>query len=487
MKHNKEKEIKSYDDVIKRLQFIESNIDLRLFNYEDVDLWPLLKSQIAIKCFDRLEKRKDKLGTHWQRVYLKLKLLYKNKLFRTLMDIFFVKEEKFSYEETKYLFLSDEYSKRVPVENLWIDVFIYPFISIKSIADDEYVILRSNQNQSKIKKPFLNEINISSLVLRSFIESKIIFKKNNRNLNLIFNEIKNMFEFDGMNNNFPSFEDLISEAKFIYKLSLKFEKILLKVMPDEVVVTHYLGYVTAGICIASKRLGIKVSDIQHGVQSSLHPAYNFRGYPTKGFTTTPNKYYVWNKNDFNNISLWNDSESIPEIEVIGNPVKYLVEKDERMIKMFISDFKSSFKHHIKKQLVLITLCWSYYISDIFLEVILKADKDTFFLIRFHPSTPEYEKKEVIERLFKLNKNNFEYEKSSELPLHIIFKHIDIHISEVSTAIPEGLEYGIKTIATGNRAKAYYKNLDKYEGLIFSDSSEHISNIIINNRKGRDNF
>ena len=485
MKHNKEKEIKSYDDVINRLQFIESNIDLKPFNYEDVDLWPLLKSQIAIRCFDRLEKRKDKLGGYWQRVFLKFQLLLKNKPFKALLDILFVKEENFSYKKTKYLFLSDEYSKRVSAEDLWIDVFFYPFISIKSISDDEYVILRSNQNQSKIKKPFLNEINISSLVFRSFIESKIFFKKNNSNLILIFNEIKNMFGLD--EKNFPFLKDLISEAKFIYKLSLKFEKILLKVRPEEVVVTHYLGYVAAGICLASKRHGIKFSDIQHGVQGNLHPAYNFRSYPKEGFSTTPNQYYVWSTNDLNNISLWNDSELIPEIEVIGNPVKYLVETDKKMIEMFDNDFKSTFEYHINKQLVLITLCWSYYISDIFLDVILKANKNTFFLIRFHPSTPEYEKKEVIKKLSKLNKNNFEYKKSSELPLHIIFQHVDIHISEVSTAIPEGLEYGIKTIATGSRAKAYYKNLNKYKGLIFSDSSENISNIIIKSQKSRDKF
>lgn len=483
MKHNKDIEDKSYEDIIERLQLIESNIDLKFFTHNDVDLWPLLKYQIGIKCFDQLDDRQDKLAGHWQRIFIKLKLLIKNNFVKSILEIFKRKELN-NLKQAKYLFLSDEYSKRIPVGKSWIDVFIHPFISMKSIADDDYLILRSNQNQAKLKKPLLNELNISGLVLRNFIFSKIskTINSDNQNKEKIFNEIKKLFGANKDSSTFPELKDLLAEAEFIHKLSLKFEKILNQVKPKEVIVTHYLGYITAGLCVASKRCGIKISDIQHGVQGSLHPAYNYRNYPANGFNTTPEKYYVWSKSDFDNISLWNSNDFIPEIEIIGNPVKYLVEKDKTMIKMFNDDFRFYFREHLNKQLVLITLCWSYYISDIFLDVISRGNPETFFLIRFHPSTSEHEKKEVIEKLSKINNNNYEYKKASELPLHIIFKFIHLHMGVVSTAIPEGLEYGIKTIATGSRARSYYKNNNKYKGLIFSESSNDISNIIDENQK-----
>ena len=218
------------------------------------------------------------------------------------------------------------------------------------------------------------------MVLRNFIFSKIskTINSDNQNKEKIFNEIKKLFGANKDSNTFPELKDLLAEAEFIHKLSLKFEKILNQVKPKEVIVTHYLGYITAGLCVASKRCGIKISDIQHGVQGSLHPAYNYRNYPANGFNTTPENIMYGVKVDFDNISLWNSNDFIPEIEIIGNPVKYLVEKDKTMIKMFDDDFRFYFREHLNKQLVLITLCWSYYISDIFLDVISRGNPETFF-------------------------------------------------------------------------------------------------------------
>jgi len=485
MQDNQINKTEAYIDVIKKLQLIENSMDLKTFHYKGVDLWPLLKYQLGTMYFDDLDSRKDKLLSYWNRVLAKVKLMIKNNQIANILGIFYRREEYFDYQECNYLFLSDEYSKRVLLNKKWIDVFIYPFIKMKSIKESEYIILRSNQNQSKIKPSFTKEFNISSLILRSFLESRLVLKnqtRNNPELLEYFNNIKRLFDIDSTDNKFPKFKDLISEAQFINELSLKFENIIAKVRPKEVIVTHYLGYVTAAICIAAKRKGVLVSDIQHGVQGSLHPAYNFRNFPVDGYNSTPERYYVWNNSDSENLSLWSENESLPETEVIGNPVKYLLEEDVEMIELFSGDFEFAIKDHLHKQLILVTLCWAYYIPDIFLDVISRSNENTFFLIRFHPSTTEYEKKVVKEKLRKLNSQNYEFEKSSEIPLHIIFKYVDIHLGIVSTAILEGIEYGIQTIATGSRAKAYYDNKNKEDCLSFSDCPKEISNIIIKNQK-----
>ena len=475
----------NYEDTIKKLQNIENSLDLKTFSYKGVDLWPLLKYQIGIMNFDTFDSRKDKMLGHWKRLLIKLQLLFKNNFLKTIFYVFFKREENINFKKSSYLFLSDEYSKRLLLNKTWIDVFIYPFIKMKSIKDDDYIILRSNQNQSKLKAPFTKEVNISSLVIRSFIESKLVISKLSKNNQGIFNDfikIKEIFDGNEKNLKFPKFQDLISEANFINKLSLKFHKIINKVKPEEVIVTHYLGYVTAGICHAAKQNGIRVSDIQHGVQGHLHPAYNFRNFPANGYNTTPDRYYVWNKNDFQNIALWSDNKSVPEKEIIGNTTKYLVEKDKKIIELYNAYFESAFIHYLLKQLVLITLCLSYYIPDIFLDIISESNENTFFLIRFHPSTSEFEKKAVIAKLLNLKKQNYEIKKSSEIPIHIIFKYIQIHLGIVSTAILESLEYDIKTIATGSRAKAYYEKQSKNGLLIFSNSSDYISSIILDDQK-----
>ena len=100
------------------------------------------------------------------------------------------------------------------------------------------------------------------------------------------------------------------------------------------------------------------------------------------------------------------------------------------------------------------------------------------MIRFHPVTSEYEKKEVIRRLRLLNKDNFEIEKSSKLPLHTILKKVSSHLAIVSTVISEGLDYNLKTIAISSRAEAYWRN-NESKKLFFSDCAEEILNILQN--------
>ena len=477
---NKSGKLNSYEDIIYKLNYVENNINLKLLSHDGIDIWPIIKYQIGIKYFDNIDGRVDKQLSFWPRVFKKLKQLFQNVFFSAIYSIFFKREENFNFEQNDYIFLSDEYSKRLLIDGKWLDVFTDSFIKIKSINETDFLILRSNQNQSKVKKSFTKEFNISGLALRSFIESMMStsdIKKDNPMLLETYNDIKTLFGDDIMYIEFPEFKHVISEAALIKKLSLKFEKIIKKVKPKEIILTHYLGYVTAGLCVAAKKYNIKVSDIQHGVQGKLHPAYNYRNFPSNGYTTTPNSFYVWDKSDAENIKLWSDDKAAIETEVIGNPIKYIFEQDIELIKLFNNQFKSVFNDKLNKQLILVTLCWSYYISQVMLDVISEATDESFFLIRFHPNTRKKEKKEVKRKLKKLNKKNYEIENSSLLPLHTLFRYADIHLAIVSTAITEGLEYKIKTIVTGSRGKAYFKENTNKELLIFSDSSVHISNII----------
>ena len=84
---------------------------------------------------------------------------------------------------------------------------------------------------------------------------------------------------------------------------------------------------------------------------------------------------------------------------------------------------------------MVTLCWAYYIPDIILKTIQEADGNVF-LIRFHPSTTQYERDEVLNKLSTLSNKNFEVEHSTDLPLYTLFLNASVHLAIVSTAILE---------------------------------------------------
>ena len=209
------------------------------------------------------------------------------------------------------------------------------------------------------------------------------------------------------------------------------------------------------------------------MQGKYHPAYNYRNFPTSGYNTTPNKYMVWEKNDLDNLSLWSEAKSKIDAELIGNGTEYIFKNNHKIINFFNDRFKKIFKKYLKKKFVVVTLCWAYYIPDVILKTIQESDNNVFFLIRFHPSTTQDERDEVLIKLSSLSNKNFEVEHSTDLPLYTLFLNANVHLAIVSTAILEGLKFGIKTIAIGTRAKAYYSDADDQNLLLFMDKSSDI--------------
>ena len=80
---------------------------------------------------------------------------------------------------------------------------------------------------------------------------------------------------------------------------------------------------------------------------------------------------------------------------------------------------------------------------------------------------------MLIKLSSLSNKNFEVEHSTDLPLYTLFLNASVHLAIVSTAILEGLKFGIKTIAIGTRAKAYYGDVNNENLLKFLDRSSDI--------------
>lgn len=470
-----------YKSIIEKIYDFEKLNDLKNLSYDGIEIWPLIKCQIAIKYFNNLDTNVTDLGNYSKRVFEKVKLFIGRDIFKTIFKVIFVREEKISFEKKDFLFFSDESSKRIEYQKKWIDIFIDPVIEKKSLSSEQFYILRSNQNNMKTKKSINSEIDLSAMLIRSFIRSRLNFNQNKSERNKLETEYQKLEEFFADEKELfmvPRFNDIFKEVLLIKEISKSFEQILKRIQPKQIYMSHYLGYVTTALCFAAKNKKIETFDIQHGVQGNLHPAYNFRNFPEDSFSTMPDKFLVWNEEDANNIDKWSFKNDIKRSIIFGNPIKLYFSSNNSVAKHYDDIFESIFNKFSTRKLILVSLCWTYFIPETILKVIKEAPLDYYFLIRFHPVTSEYEKKEVIRRLRLLNKDNFEIENSTKLPLHTILKKVSSHLAIVSTVISEGLDYNLKTIAISSRAEAYWRN-NESKKLFFSDCAEEILNILQN--------
>lgn len=467
----------NYHEIIKEIQAFEAENNMKSFSINGVDMWPLIRFQLATKCFDSIDEKTVTIQGLWPRILVKAKLFLNKEFFSLVFSIIRKTDIPKKFNNKDFLFLSDESSKRISLNNVWVDVFMDSYIHRNNLLEKDFAILRSNQMAQLRKSSLYQDIDISPIVIKSFLKARLktFYFKAPNNFVSTYNKISYFYKSQLMMGDMPSINNIIFEGLFISILASRFEIILSNIRPKKVVLSHYNGYISSAMTHASKNKGIPVSDIQHGVQGKLHPAYNFINFPKNGFSTIPDNFLVWNDCDADNIRSWGADHKI-NVEVIGNPSKYLFNSGHALESHYSNLFEKKYNNNLGKKLILISLCWGYFIPDLILNVLRKAPSDAFFLVRFHPMTTDSEKNIVLSKLYNLEKKNYEVEHASSLPLHLILSNISMHIAIVSTIIEEGLEYGIPTVAIGSRAKAYWGDT-KNSKISFSDSFEDIINTI----------
>ena len=209
------------------------------------------------------------------------------------------------------------------------------------------------------------------------------------------------------------------------------------------------------LCISAKKLGIKVFDIQHGVIGSYENEFYTLKYREKYFQNGwPDYILTWNQNTSDwvnkNFNKYTDSFCI------GNPmtIKFNNTDINDFYKKNNINFYNQYLYHNNKK-ILLTLGYNltkyglnsqYGLTKELIDVIKKTD-DYLWLIRVHPVILRSKNSELIEILnqeFYKIKNRVEWELSSTLPLPIILKEVDFHITTISATCIEADLYGIKT-------------------------------------------
>lgn len=213
---------------------------------------------------------------------------------------------------------------------------------------------------------------------------------------------------------------------------------------------------STALCAAGKCSGVKVYDYQHGVISKDQRWYGKALQNLKSDRDLPAGILFWDDRSKSVLEEFGQERGI-ELHVVGNPWF------ERFAFPSSNDFlvaqhsKPMVGSREDKPVILVSLQWGlkeiYYkdvefnglMCDALVDVILGTCDIYCWKLRLHPIQLHSENKDdnlnLLKEMFK-GVPNVEWSLTSDLPLPVLLKNVDLHITDVSTVVVEAAWFGI---------------------------------------------
>jgi len=224
----------------------------------------------------------------------------------------------------------------------------------------------------------------------------------------------------------------------------------------------YYSLVSFGFSLACKEMGIKTTEIQHGVIDQYRLPYSAVGpIPENGYDLLPDFFWAWD--DAFKKNLENRPVAKPGDDTVpyrgGNLWNRMWIEPEKNQNVFYAHYQKRIAendaHNKSCPAILLTLTYGYFIPDWLPEVINDTASNLKWYVRFHHNTDPSDIRLMKEAF---GDANVEYELSNEMPLPALLTMVDIHATIESGAVAEAEEFGKKSVIiteTGaEKLKAY---------------------------------
>lgn len=223
--------------------------------------------------------------------------------------------------------------------------------------------------------------------------------------------------------------------------------IIIGIQPDE-----YL-------CRAGKKKGIPVYDLQHGVIAEEDPVYGEKYRVSTPIEDLPDGFLCWDDWSAATISKWAQNKGIRVLN-IGNPWFLRFQKntpDDRLVSEALIQGKIHDENQDRPS-VLVTLQWGLksinpdtrfngVMTDALEKVILDTENDYNWILRLHPVQLRGEEREMTQcyltKTFGEEKTQ-SWLTSSYIPLPVVLRQTDLHITYHSTVAIEAAWMGVRS-------------------------------------------
>lgn len=468
--------------IIEIINDVERNFNVSEIKYKSIKVWPILRLLIGQVLFSNITRNREYENiTFSDYIYsalfsFKHRCIYIIKAVKNIGkytikncgDILLISR---SSDRTEYI--NQKYFNRITDSIFYylkekFQVGIIDYTNLGNIKEPPFF---QSTNVDILLQNALNEI----IVIRECANIKRLFSKKDKVLKDITDHLENTYKV------YYNWEINLYEMVHVLLAYRKvFLKILRKSKPKCVINVCFYDLVSMATVLACNELKIKSFEIQHGQQGDYHIMYsNWINYPPQGYELIPEIISVWGEKSFLRLHSSFGQSSRHKIIIGGNlwislwKSGYLLAEENRF-----SDI-SIFNNDSKKILFSLQPLTNP-IPDYMIDIIRQTQKKIKWYIRLHPRMKE-RRDEIFQFLLKSGCLNIEIDKSSDLPLYLIFKYIDLHITLWSSIAYEALSFGIHSIIAHKNG---YVQMSKYcddNVFYYSENKNDIINAIVNGR------
>ena len=228
------------------------------------------------------------------------------------------------------------------------------------------------------------------------------------------------------------------------------------------------------LCVACRKRGIWVADVQHGVIAETHPWYGEKFRACDPVEYLPHEFLNWDLGSRQVIAKWAEPKGVVT-RVIGNRwVARFMRRDpeDQLVNELFADYRARQPAAPDKKVILVALSWGEFnipngfIADGLQEVI-RATSDRYrWLIRLHPNQLKGFATHESTKFYKYFSENLaghaEWELPTRFPLPVVLAGIDLHISWMSSVCIEAAQMGIRSALLNPRLRAADAIGDYYE-------------------------
>jgi hypothetical protein len=241
---------------------------------------------------------------------------------------------------------------------------------------------------------------------------------------------------------------IMSDASRLRAVANAYRRRLKRLQPRLAFIVSYYSMEGMAFILACRELGIKVVDIQHGVQGEMHPAYAAWQQPANGLhPLLPDRFWVWSSWEAQVISRWSAPTRHSPI-LGGNPwlsVWRAGSSWSGVVDAYNRANRLRFASPPWKRVVLVTLQYGLAARDQIdrlTELISAAHERFTFWIRLHPAMLEQREK-VRSQLSTAGP--VELDEATDLPLQPLLAATDLHLTHSSSTVIEAAQFGVQSV------------------------------------------
>lgn len=440
---------------------VESEFEVNALKYGNLKVWPLIRLAIWQQICHPENKFMAK--NKWL-VQLKSYLRSVKQQARNLTQAYSQSYKNFQLNQRSpvdVIFFSRVEDHADFLDGKYINRHIDPLIQLaETIPNLNYLKLELLTNRANQTVPRFQKTQFLDLFLQKPQNSPAKNKINN------FQKLRELcLEISSINLQETYF---IKQSQAINQYEIFFEDYLHLLKPRQVLLVCYYYLHSMALISACKKLNIKTIDIQHGKQGKYHGMYtHWTKIPQEGYELLPDYFWSWGEESKKNIVKWYPEGCCHHQPIIGgncwlgnwiNGEGYSLGSE---IEKFICELEKYNK------VILTTLQPFHKLSEIIpnclIEAMSQSPDNWIWLNRLHPhQKPRL--REIRDYLNQHKIKNFELTQATHIPLYVLLKHCQNHITCWSSVCYEALLFGVPTTIihpTGLELYDQYIKEDKF--------------------------